>query len=223
MGSGASRPWNGVLCRRHGRRWIFGPLPGRHHCVEIRLAGNVDVAKKLLYPTITLGGTAAIGWQKQNSEYPNLPSNLAASIAPMNGIFYGPLGLFSILPQLLQPIFNGGQIKSQIHLAQAQQQQAAIAYLQTVHRAFEEVSDDVTAYNEARARTVQLKKYEDASLDSVRLANERYENGYTSYLEVLNAQTRAYQAQTNFAQGQLAERLALVQLYLALGGGWQPS
>jgi multidrug efflux system outer membrane protein len=185
-------------------------------------AGNVDVAKKLLYPTITLGGTAAIGWQKQNADYTNLPPNLAA-LAPMNGVFYGPLGLFSILPQLLQPIFNGGQIKSQIHLAQAQQQQSAIAYLQTVHRAFEEVSDDVTAYNESRARAVQLKKYEDASLESVRLANERYENGYTSYLEVLNAQTRAYQAQTGFAQGQLSERLALVQLYLALGGGWQPS
>jgi len=183
-------------------------------------AGNVDVARKLLYPTITLGASAAIGWQKYNAEYPNLPPSLS-EIAAVNGVFYGPLGLFSILPQLLQPIFNGGKIRSQIHLAQAQQQQAAISYLQTVHRAFEEVSDDVTAYNESRARTVQLKLYEDASLDSVRLANERYENGYTSYLEVLNAQTRSYQAQTDYAQGQLNERLALVQLYLALGGGWQ--
>ena len=101
------------------------------------------------------------------------------------------------------------------------QQQAAVAYLQTVQRAFQEVSDNVAAYNESRARTVQLKLYQDASLDSVRLANERYENGYTSYLEVLNAQTRSYQAQTNYAQGQLNERLALVQLYLSLGGGWQ--
>ncbi|HEY2473607.1 MAG TPA: TolC family protein, partial [Candidatus Cybelea sp.] len=69
--------------------------------------------------------------------------------------------------------------------------------------------------------TVQLRLYENASVDSVRLANERYENGYTSYLEVLNAQTRSYQAQTSYAQGLLNERLALVQLYLALGGGWQ--
>jgi outer membrane protein, multidrug efflux system len=183
-------------------------------------AGNVDVARKLLYPSITLGGTAAIGAQNLNGEYKNLPAMLQ-QIAPVNGAFYGPLGLFSILGQLLQPIFNGGQIKSQIHLAEAQQQHAAIAYLQTVHRAFQEVSDDVAAYNGQRARTVQLKLYEDASLDSVRLANERYENGYTSYLEVLNAQTRSYQAQTDFAQGQLNERLALVQLYLALGGGWQ--
>jgi multidrug efflux system outer membrane protein len=184
-------------------------------------AGNVDVARKLLYPTITLGASAAVGWDKSNYDYSNLPPSLASSINPVTGLFYGPLGLFSILPQLLQPIFNGGKIKSQIHLAQAQQQQAAISYLQTVLRAFQEVSDDVTSYNESRARTVQLKLYQNASLDSVRLANERYDNGYTSYLEVLNAQTRSYQAQTSYAQGELNARLALVQLYLALGGGWQ--
>jgi len=66
-----------------------------------------------------------------------------------------------------------------------------------------------------------LKLYQDASLDSVRLAIDRYDNGYTSYLEVLDAQTRAYQAQIDYSKGQLSERLALVQLYLALGGGWQ--
>ena len=80
----------------------------------------------------------------------------------------------------------------------------------------QEVSDDVASYNESRVRTVQLKLYAGASLDSVRLANERYDNGYTSYLEVLNAQTRSYQAETDFAQGHLNERLALAQLYLAL-------
>lgn len=181
-------------------------------------AGNVDVARKLLYPSISLGGTAAIGGQVSTGLYPNGPKALAA----VNNVFYGPLGLFSILPQLLAPIFNGGQIRSQIHLAQAQQQGTAISYLRTVHRAFEEVSDDVTAYNDQRARTVQLGLNQTASLDSVRLALERYNNGYTSYLEVLDAQTRAYQSQTSFAQGQLNERLALVQLYLALGGGWQP-
>lgn len=183
-------------------------------------AGDVDVARKLLYPSITLGASAAAAGQVVSGEYPNVPPVLSP-LSAVNGVFYGPFGLFSIVGQLLQPIFNGGQIRSQIHLAQAQQQRIAISYLQTVHRAFEEVSDDVTAYDESRLRTVQLKLYEQASLDSVRLANERYENGYTSYLEVLDAQTRAYQAQTDVAQGLLNERLALVQLYLALGGGWQ--
>jgi len=180
-------------------------------------AGNVDVARKLLYPSLNLGASAAVGGQLINGEYSHAP----AGVAPVSGLFYGPLGLFSIVAQLLQPIFNGGQIRSQIHLAQAQHQQIAISYLQTVHRAFEEVSDDITSYNESRLRSVQLKLYLDASTDSVRLANERYENGFTAYLEVLNAQTRSYQAQTNYAEGQLNERLALVQLYLALGGGWQ--
>ncbi|HEX3368235.1 MAG TPA: TolC family protein, partial [Candidatus Cybelea sp.] len=180
-------------------------------------AGNVDVARKLLYPSISLGASAAVGGQLINGEYSHVP----AGVSPISGVFYGPLGLFSIAAQLLQPIFNGGQIRSQIHLAQAQQQQVAVSYLQTVHRAFEEVSDDITAYDQSRLRTAQLELYERASLDSVRLALERYENGYTSYLEVLDAQTRAYQAQTNVAQAHLNERLSLVQLYLALGGGWQ--
>jgi multidrug efflux system outer membrane protein len=180
-------------------------------------AGNVDVARKLLYPSLTLGASAAVGGQIINGEYTSAPANLD----PINGHFYGPLGLFSIVAQLLQPIFNGGQIRSQIHLAEAQQQQIAIEYLQTVHRAFEEVSDDIVTYDQSRLRTTQLDLNERASLDSVRLSLERYDNGYTSYLEVLDAQTRSYQAQTSAAQAHLNERLALVQLYLALGGGWQ--
>ena len=96
-------------------------------------AGNVDVAKKLLYPSITLGGSAAIGGQVANGEYSNLPPALA-SLASQNGIWYGPLGLFSVVGQLVQPIFNGGKIHSQIHLSEAQQQQITIQYLQTVHR-----------------------------------------------------------------------------------------
>lgn len=182
-------------------------------------AGDVDVARKLLYPSLTLGASAAVAGSVVHGEYVN--ESAPAALQSVNGVFFGPFGLFSILPQLLAPIFNGGQIKSEIHFAQAQQQQIAISYLQTVHRAFEEVSDDVVTYNESRLRTHELQLYEGASLDSVRLANERYENGYTSYLEVLDAQTRAYQAQTDVASAQLNERLALVQLYLALGGGWQ--
>jgi multidrug efflux system outer membrane protein len=182
-------------------------------------AGGVDVARKLLYPSITLGASAAVAGSIVHGQYVNEAAPPALS--SVNGVFFGPFGLFSVVAQLLQPIFNGGQIKSQIHLAQAQQQQIAVSYLQTVHRAFEEVSDDVVTYNESRLRTGQLVLNEGASLDSVRLANERYENGYTSYHEVLDAQTRAYQAQTDVAAGRLNERLALVQLYLALGGGWQ--
>lgn len=181
-------------------------------------AGNVDVARKLLYPTMTLGATAAVAGQVENGVA--LPATLRP-LSTVNGVFFGPFGLFSIFPQLLQPIFNGGQIRSQIHLAQAQQQRAAISYLQTVLQAFQEVSSDIAAYNESRLRTVQLQHYADASTDSVRLANTRYRNGVTSYLEVLDAQTRDYQAQTDLAQSHLNERLALVQLYLALGGGWQ--
>jgi outer membrane protein, multidrug efflux system len=182
--------------------------------------GDVDVARKLLYPSLTLGATAAVGGTEETGAFANVPAALA-SLSKVDGVFYGPLGLFSILPQLLQPIFNGGKIRSQIHLAEAQQQAAAISYLQTVHRAFQEVSDNVVAYDESGLRTAQLQHYLDASVDSVRLAQERYDNGYTSYLEVLDAQSRAYNAHIDVSQGELNQRLALVRLYLALGGGWQ--
>ena len=104
---------------------------------------------------------------------------------------------------------------------EAQQQQLVYSYLLTVQQAFQEVANSVTAYNQQRLHQVQTDLYTAASLDSTRLANLRYEEGQTSYLEVLNAETRSYQAVSDSIQARLAVRLALVQLYLALGGGWQ--
>lgn len=181
---------------------------------------NLDVARKLLYPSLQLGASASVAGQVATGVYPSLPSRVS-SLAGINGTFYGPQGVFTILPQLLQPIFNSGQLKANVRLARDQQEAAALSYLQTVQSAFEEVSNDITAYNQQRLREIQLGLYTAASLDSTRLALLRYENGETSYLEVLNAETRSYQAEIDFVEGRLNSRLALVQLYLALGGGWQ--
>ena len=93
--------------------------------------------------------------------------------------------------------------------------------MQTVLTAFTEVADDIAAYDQQRAYRVQVGLYDAASTKSLKVANERYEAGETSYLEVLNAETRSYQADASLEQAKLSERLALVQLYLALGGGWQ--
>ena len=186
----------------------------------VQYDANLDVARKLLYPSLTLGVSAALSGEVATGLYPSAPKPLL-DLAHINGVFYGPQGVFSILPQLLQPIFNGGQLKANVGLARAEQEQAALSYLQTVQNAFEEVSNDIVAYNQQRLREIQLGLYTAASLDSTRLALLRYEYGQTSYLEVLNAQTRSYQAEIDFVEGRLNARLALVQLYLALGGGWQ--
>ena len=179
---------------------------------------QLDVARKLLYPSLTFGASAAVSGQIVNGIAPQLPAVLVNGI---NGVFTGPQGLFSLLPSLTQPIFNGGKLKANVQLAKAEQQQLAYAYLQTVQNAFEDVSNALSAYDGQRKYRVQVDLYEAASLDSTRLAQERYEQGETSYLEVLNSQTRSYQAEIASIQARLDERLALVALYQALGGGWQ--
>jgi multidrug efflux system outer membrane protein len=166
-------------------------------------SANVDVARKLLYPQLTFTNTAGVGY------------------TAINSTFYGPEGLFSIVPSLVAPLFNGGVLRAGVRLTQAQREQVAIQYLQTLQQAMQEVADAIASYNQLREQSAQADRQAAAAVDSVRLANLRYEGGVTSYLEVLDSQTRAYQAQVSALETQLNERLALVQLYLALGGGWQ--
>jgi multidrug efflux system outer membrane protein len=106
-------------------------------------------------------------------------------------------------------------------LAEAQQQEAVLFYQQSIRQAFREVSDSLIAYRKNQDVRAQEGLLTAAAQDTVRLANIRYGGGVTSYLEVLDSDTRYLNAQLNLAQAQLNERLALVQLYNALGGGWQ--
>ncbi len=179
---------------------------------------QIDVARKLLYPAISLGAGVSLSGTVVNGIASNLPDGLSSGV---NGVFFGPTGLFSLLPQLVQPIFTGGKLQANVRLTQAQQEELVYSYLLAVQQAFEEVSNGVTAYNQQRLHRIQTDLYTAASLDSTRLAYLRYDEGQTSYLEVLNAETRSYQAETASIEARLSERLALVQLYLALGGGWQ--
>jgi multidrug efflux system outer membrane protein len=166
-------------------------------------SANVDVARSLLYPQISIAASAGGG-------------GLA-----LNSVFYGPAGLFSVLPQLVAPLFNGGSLKANVRLTQAQREQVATSYLQTVQKAMQEVSDAVVSYDRLREYSDQADLRSAAAVDSLRLANLRYQGGVSSYLEVLDSETRSYSDQLDAVQAHLNERLALVQLYLALGGGWQ--
>jgi outer membrane protein, multidrug efflux system len=176
---------------------------------------QIDVARKLLFPSLSLGVSAGVQEQLTNGLFPNLPQSIV-----QNGVFKGPTGLFAVLPQLMQTIFSGGGLQARVHMAKAQQQQAALAYLQTIQSAFGQVSNAIIAYDEQRAYRVQEELNAAASLDSTRLAKLRYDEGEASYLEVLDAETRSYQAELGAAQARLDERLAIIQLYSALGGGW---
>jgi multidrug efflux system outer membrane protein len=164
---------------------------------------RIGVAKAAYFPQIAL--TADAGYQS----------------AALTNLFTGPAGFWNFGGQLVQPIFTGGRIRSNVRLTEAQKQEAVLIYQQSIQQAFREVSDSLVAYRKNQEFRAQQELLTNSSEDAVRLANMRYRGGVTSYLEVLDSDTRYFDAQLGLAQAQLNERLALVQVYNALGGGWQ--
>jgi len=163
----------------------------------------IGVAKAAYFPSISLTGDG--GFQ---------------SIA-LSKLFSGPAGVWAFSSSLTQPLFTAGSLKKGVQLAQAQQQEAVLSYQQTIQQAFREVSDALFAY----AKDQEFRKQQDlltqSAADASRLSDVRYRGGAASYLEVLDSNTRYYSAELSLAQGQLKELLDYVQLYHALGGGWQ--
>jgi outer membrane protein, multidrug efflux system len=96
-----------------------------------------------------------------------------------------------------------------------------LAYQKAILNALKDVSDSLAAYKETRERREEQSALVVSATDAVRLANLRYSGGNTSYLEVLTTATDLYDAQLQLAQAQEQEAASLVQLYAALGGGWQ--
>jgi len=164
---------------------------------------RIGVAKAAYFPQITLTGLA--GYQSN----------------ALTNLFSGPAGLWSFGAQLAQPIFTAGRIRSGVRLTEAQQQEAVFVYQKSIQQAFREVSDSLVAFGKNREFREQQALLTHAAGDATRLADFRYRGGVTSYLEVLDSDSRYFDAQIVLAQAQLNERLALVQLYNALGGGWQ--
>lgn len=164
---------------------------------------RIGVAQAQLFPQISLTGSFGL------------------ESFGLNNLFAGSARAWNYTAEATQPIFNAGSLRANVRLAQAQQQQALFSYEQTIQTAFREVSDSLTAYykyREYRTHQVQLTA---AAQDASNLAHTRYGGGVTSYLEVLTNETNYFSAELNLARVELAERLSLVQLYNALGGGWQ--
>jgi multidrug efflux system outer membrane protein len=163
---------------------------------------RIGVARAAYFPQITL--TAIGGYQS----------------AALTDLFTSPAGLWSVGGQLVQPIFTGGRIRSNVRLTEAQKQESLLTYQRTIQQAFREVSDSLVAYRKNQEFRAQEELLSASAQDATRLSEMRYRGGVTSYLEVLDSDTRYFDAQLGLAQAQLNERLALVQLYNSLGGGW---
>jgi multidrug efflux system outer membrane protein len=164
---------------------------------------QIGVARAAYYPQIALTTTG--GFQSD----------------ALSRLFTGPAGIWSFAGSLTQPIFTAGRIHSQVKLAEAQQQEALLSYQQTIQQSFRDVSDALIGYRKNIEFRQQQELLTASAQDAARLSNIRYKGGVTSYLEVLTNETNYFSAELNLAQAQANELLAMVQLYQALGGGWQ--
>lgn len=122
---------------------------------------------------------------------------------------------------MTQPLFAGGKLRGQLELSQHAKEEMVLNYRKTITQAFREVSDSMIALRKQRAYREQQEKLVAAAEDSVRLARIRYQGGSTGYLEVLTTDSNLFAAQLNLVAAQQNEALTIVQLYSALGGGWQ--
>jgi multidrug efflux system outer membrane protein len=164
---------------------------------------QIGVARAAYFPQIALTGSGGV------------------ESTALTALFNGSNIIWSAAAAVTQPIFTAGRTRSQVAVAAARRDEAVIAYQQTIREALKEVSDALVGYGKLRTFREQQALLFGAAQDARRLAQVRYEGGATSYLEVLDADTRLFDAELGLVQAELSERSALVEIYRALGGGWQ--
>ncbi|MEO5822214.1 MAG: efflux transporter outer membrane subunit, partial [Vicinamibacteraceae bacterium] len=164
---------------------------------------QIGVARANYFPTIALTGSGGL------------------QSTALRALFASGAGVWTAAVGAVQPIITAGRTRSQVALAQARTEEATAIYAQTVKQAFREVSDALVGHGKSRERRDQQERLTTAAQDARRLADIRYRGGATSYLEVLDAETRLFDAEIRLAQAEEAELTTFVEVYRALGAGWQ--
>ena len=164
---------------------------------------NIGVAKAAYFPQITL--TGEFGYQS----------------TALANLFSGSRRIWSFIPQITQPIFSGGRITSGVDLAEAQQRSALAQYERAIQAGFRDVSDALVQYQRVKEVSAQRELLVTALQDRKRLAYLRYQGGVDTMLNALIADQDLFGAQLSLTQSKRDELLSVVQLYKALGGGWQ--
>ncbi|MFU0922915.1 efflux transporter outer membrane subunit [Kluyvera sichuanensis] len=131
-----------------------------------------------------------------------------------------PLRLWSIGGSILAPLLNRQALNAQVDVSMAQRNQALYSYEKTVRSAFKEVNDSLNAITRYGEQLTELQGQEDVAQETLRLAQNRYNNGYSSYLDVLDAQRTLFSTQISVVQVKNNLLLAQIDLYRSLGGGW---
>ncbi|WP_256575719.1 MULTISPECIES: efflux transporter outer membrane subunit [unclassified Pseudomonas] len=164
---------------------------------------NIGVAEGDFYPRITLSG------------------NLGSQAMQLSDFGSWGSRAFAIGPQLSLPLFDGGRLRGVLQLREAQQQEAAIAYQQTVLRAWHEIDDQLTAYNASQRRRDSLAEAVRQNRIALRTAQQQYVEGVVDFVNVLTVQSALLTTQEQWVESSAGVSLAMVGLYRALGGGWE--
>ena len=164
---------------------------------------QIGVARAQFFPALSISASGGVG----GNDFSNI-------FEPGSKTIYG-------IGSLAQPLFEGGKLTGQLRYAQAYDKELVVTYQKTITTAFQDVSNALIALKKQHDYRIEQEKLVEAAKDSTRLARIRYQGGSTAYLEVLTTDTALYSAQLTLIAAQQAEALTIVQLYGALGGGWQ--
>jgi NodT family efflux transporter outer membrane factor (OMF) lipoprotein len=164
---------------------------------------QIGIAKAAYFPQISLTGL------------------LGGQSTQLSSLFAGPKAVYNFVPQVTQPIFTAGKLKFGVKLAEAQRDSALIQYEKAIQTAFSEVSNALIAHQRVRESRIHQQALVVALDDRKRLSYMRYQGGVDTQLNALDSDRDLFQAELTLAQLKRNEILSVVQLYKALGGGWQ--
>jgi outer membrane protein, multidrug efflux system len=179
--------------------------PDVRHAEMLLVAANanVGVAKAAFFPQFALTGS------------------FGAQSTAITSFLQGPATFWSLGGQLLQPLYEGGRIRSNYSLAWAKRDEAELAYRQSVQLAVADVSNSLVGYAQSQRYRAKIQEQTNTYYEAARLANVRFVGGATSFLEVLVTQQQYFTSELALSDARNAELQNYVQLYRALGGGWE--
>lgn len=180
---------------------ISRPFSAEEQLIEAN--ANIGVARAEMFPQLSISASGGVGGSDHSQIFD-----------PDSRVIYA-------IGSLVQPIFEGGKLRAQVKLSEATKQEMVLNYQKTIATACHDVSNALIAVNKQKAEREQQQKLVAAAADEARLAQMRFQGGATSYLEVLTTDQTLFSAQLNLVSSQEGEAQSLVQLYAALGGGWQ--
>jgi multidrug efflux system outer membrane protein len=164
---------------------------------------RVDVARKAYFPTISL--TGFFGFES----------------AQLSSLFNPSRSIWGFIPQIAQPIFTGGRLKSNVRFSRAEQNLLLVNYEKTIQTAFREVADSLVEYRKLKEVRGQRVLLTETLRDRSRLSYLRYREGVANLLEALDADRELFDSERSLAQVRRDELLSVVKVYKSLGGGWQ--